>query len=276
MTAALYSAHVCPDDVFNSCDWAEADLALEVVQPVQKLHQYSQQPYDGVSRFKGPPMSKAEVLSHYGDRPGFLQKGITNPQEMLAAVKACNQTQPQQVPLFNFRGLAMHDQDAADGDNAFEVSLGGFVLMRLEGPDGVQCRPGRVEDVFMNVAGERLVRVHWAFLLSDTPMEEYAAYFSGSGAAAAAAVTELPESLRQLHHPGRLWLARNEAVSNCYITCYPLQCIDKPCRVDYVPPGLQHPSSDHSCESGQPRFNLRHDFSYSQVFDPPFSTHEDV
>lgn len=61
MTAALYSAHVCPDDVFNPCDWAEADLAPEVVQPVQKLHQYLQQPYDGVWRFKGPPMSKVAV-----------------------------------------------------------------------------------------------------------------------------------------------------------------------------------------------------------------------
>lgn len=59
------------------------------------------------------------------------------------------------------------------------------------------------------------------------------------------------------------------AHAQCYTLC-------RPCRVDYVPPGLQHPSSDHSCESGQPRFNLRHDFSYSQVFDPAFSTHEDV
>lgn len=42
--------------------------------------------------------------------------------------------QPQQVPLFNFRGLAMHDQDAADGDNAFEV---GACMCEAATPTGV-------------------------------------------------------------------------------------------------------------------------------------------
>ncbi|WIA20554.1 hypothetical protein OEZ85_004945 [Tetradesmus obliquus] len=253
---------------FDPVKWAQAESMPESLQQQfkQRLGEALKPSEDGCWSFVGPPMPKDAVLTHYrcdapsGDnkRDGRRWPGVFHlDSKDLTSLE----TAQDEVPLFHFEGLLMHDKDAGE---RWEVTLGDCVIIPERKKQGsstvVEEMVGRVTDIFVTVKGERYVRVHWMYRAVDTPLAAGPKESNGTKKEQGEQhVAQLPIG-DCLVHPRMLRVCGSDEDNQRYNTHYKLAEIDRKTRVVHIKPGYKHPTEDPSFEG---EFDDQQDWFYN-------------